>query len=70
MNELLSDFQAFEVNREIAEKAGEISANLRSTGFTVGGNDLLIAATCLFFNQPVKTSNRNGFLQIGGLTVF
>ena len=69
MTELLRDFRVLELNREIAEKAGEITANLRATGFTVGGGDILIAATCLFFNQPVKTSNRKDFLRIEGLTV-
>lgn len=69
MTSLLNRVEVLELNRSIAELAGEIATNLRAKGFTVGGNDILIAATCLFHNQPIKTSNRKDFLRIDGLTV-
>lgn len=59
---LLSPFREIEVNRDIADRAGEIR---RATGVRLP--DALIAATALLRDLVLVTRNRKDFARIAGL---
>jgi tRNA(fMet)-specific endonuclease VapC len=64
---LLSNLSVLPVDREIAKKYGEIRAYLESMGVTVGGNDLLIAATALRFDLTLLTRNLRDYERVPDL---
>ena len=53
-----------------AAYAGRIYTDLRSEGFTVGNQDILIAGVCLANGLPLFTGNTSHFASIKGLTLF
>ena len=55
------------IDREIAERAGTIVADLRRTGRTLGLADAVIAATCIEHGMALVTMNERDFGQIQGL---
>lgn len=54
---------------ETARIHARLLADLASRGEKIGANDLMIAATALFYGYPVLTSNTRGFSRIIGLDV-
>jgi len=52
---------------ETAKKAGEIFRKLRSRGLMIEVTDILIAATAITNNLPVKTLNIRHFERVEGL---
>jgi len=65
---ILENLLILPVNAAIGEKAGEIFRNLRSKGLMIEVSDILIAATALVNNLPVKTLNVRHFSRIDGLS--
>lgn len=57
------------IDREVADKAGGIIADLRDRGERIGVNDSYIAATALVNNESVLTANRKHFDKIEELEV-
>ena len=55
------------IDREIAERAGEMVRELRAHGQTLGLADALIAATCLLHGLSLVTLNRRDFSKVAGL---
>jgi tRNA(fMet)-specific endonuclease VapC len=66
---LLPDLKVSQFDDRCAEEFGRLSADLRSKGVTVGGLDLLIAATAKVEGHVVVTHNTRDFVAIPGLTV-
>jgi predicted nucleic acid-binding protein len=65
----LRPLKAFPVDRDVAERAGELVRHLRSRGFTVGLADAIIAATCLVHGLTLVTLNVSDFEKVEGLTL-
>lgn len=66
---LLSDVIVLPFTAEIGERAGEIFRQLRQNGMMIEATDILIAATAIAQNLPVKTLNINHFNRIPGLAL-
>jgi predicted nucleic acid-binding protein len=67
-NKMLSNkiLVVFEVNQKIALIYGNLQANLMNKGLSIGGFDGLIAATAIYHNIPLLTSD-SGFKRVPGL---
>jgi predicted nucleic acid-binding protein len=63
----LRTLKAYAVDREVAERAGEIVRGLRARGVTVGLADAIIAATCLIHGLTLVTYNVADFRKVEGL---
>ena len=61
--------QVLPLTPEIASRAAQIFAQLRSQGQPIGHNDVLIAATALAYDLTVITNNRNHFSRVTGLEI-
>jgi tRNA(fMet)-specific endonuclease VapC len=57
------------MTEEVAVKAAEIYQNLKKKNKIIGHHDILIAATCLVFELPVATSNKEHFKRVDDLKV-
>lgn len=57
------------IDERIADKAGEITAELRQKGEPVDINDACIAATSTTHGEPVLTGNTKHFERIEGVNV-
>ncbi|RIV27691.1 type II toxin-antitoxin system VapC family toxin [Fibrisoma montanum] len=66
---LLSDFVELSFDRLVAIKAAELFINLKRRNQLVGPLDILIAATALVHNLPVKTLNISHFGRVDGLII-
>lgn len=66
---LLSDFTELAIDREVAAKAAELFINLKRRNQLIGPLDILIAATALVHNLPVKTLNIDHFRRINELII-
>jgi predicted nucleic acid-binding protein len=66
---LLRSLPTIEINRGIAEHAGEIVRTLRSKGETLGLADALIAACCLANDAVLVTLNMKRFSKIPSLEI-
>jgi len=66
---IYENLEVVPVNREIADTAGKIMAELIQKGERVEINDIYIAATSLVYNEPVLTGNAEHFERIEGLEV-
>ncbi|TSD65998.1 type II toxin-antitoxin system VapC family toxin [Inquilinus sp. KBS0705] len=53
----------------VAAKAGDIYQTLKKQNKLIGVADIMIAATCLTFDQPILTSNKKHFKQVESLNV-
>jgi predicted nucleic acid-binding protein len=53
-----------------AAYAGRVCTDLKTSGVTVGNQDILIAATCLANDVPLLTGNTSHFATIQRLTLF
>lgn len=67
---LLTGVFVLPLNAEVAKNAGFIYQDLRRRGKMIEVTDILIAATALENNLPVKTLNIEHFQRVRGLTVF
>lgn len=66
---ILQDVLILPVTAIIGEKAGEIFRDLRTKGLMIEISDILIAATALVNDLPVKTLNIRHFSRVQGLTL-
>lgn len=62
-------FDVISVTPDIAEIWADIRGGLRRRGEVTPDNDLLIAATALYFDMRVVTFNNRHFSRVGGLAV-
>ena len=69
VEELLTDVNEFAFDRDCAIRAGRISADLSSSGESIGVADVMIGATALVHDRPVVTRNVDHFERIEGLEV-
>jgi len=53
----------------VADKAGDIYRSLKQLNKQIGVSDIMIAATCLVYDQPILTSNKKHFKLVEGLNV-
>ena len=54
------------IDKEVADKAGEITAQLKKEGEPVDLNDIYIAATGIIHGEPILTGNAKHFEKIDG----
>jgi len=57
------------IDERVAEKAGEITADLKKRGEKIDLNDIYIAATALIHDETILTGNIKHFEKIKGLKV-
>jgi tRNA(fMet)-specific endonuclease VapC len=69
VQDFLKAVMVLEVTLLVAEKFGEIRADLLDRGLLVGEMDLLNAATALVHNLTLVTHNVQDYANIPGLTV-
>ena len=61
--------ECYSVDRQVAERAGEIVRTLRATGVTVGLADAVVAATCLGNDLTLVTLDVDDFKRVPGLAI-
>jgi tRNA(fMet)-specific endonuclease VapC len=66
---LLSDVSVLDLTIEVAQKFGELRAELFDRGQPVASVDVMIAATAIVHELTVVTHNTQHFSRIPGLTV-
>jgi predicted nucleic acid-binding protein len=66
----LARFVTLDVDREIADRAGDIMGTLRRRGITLEVADALIGATAVLHQLTLVTFNRSDFEQIPGLSLY
>jgi len=59
----------FGLDNEVAKKFGEVRSALKKSGNVIEDMDLLIAATCIAYNQILITHNKKHFLRIPELKI-
>jgi len=60
----------FGIDNEVAKKFGEIRSTLKKSGNIIEDMDLLIAATCITYNQTLITRNQKHFSRIPDLRIY
>jgi tRNA(fMet)-specific endonuclease VapC len=65
----LRSLKPYFVDRDVAERAGEVVRGLRATGITVGLADAIIAATCIVHGLTLVTLNVSDFEKVEGLSL-
>jgi tRNA(fMet)-specific endonuclease VapC len=53
----------------VSIRASEIYHDLRKANKMIEFRDIFIAATCLIYNLPIRTTNKNHFQRIKGLKI-
>jgi predicted nucleic acid-binding protein len=66
----LARFITIDVDREIADRAGDIMNLLRRRGITIEPTDALIGATAVLHNLTLVTFNRSDFEQIPRISLY
>src|SRR5262245_37870028 len=66
----LDRFVTLDIDREIADRAGDIINTLRQRGTTIEATDALIGATAILHNLTLVTFNRADFEQIPGISLY
>jgi tRNA(fMet)-specific endonuclease VapC len=69
VRELLTGINELPFDRDCAMRAGEISADLVSSGEPVDETDVMIAATALVHDRPVVTRNTDHFDRVADLSI-
>lgn len=69
LKKIKENLEIISIDEEIAEKAGEITAELKQKGNPIDINDVYIAATARTVGEPVLTSNTKHFERIEGVNV-
>lgn len=59
----------FTVDNDTAKKFGEIRSTLKKTGNVIEDMDILIAATCIAYDQILITNNQKHFSRIPDLKI-
>ena len=59
----------FGIDNEVAKKFGEVRSALKKSGNVIEDMDLLIAATCIAYNQILITHNKKHFSRIPELKI-
>ncbi len=67
--QLLGGVQMLPFDGEVAKLAGQIFSNLQRAGQTLEFRDVMIAATAIHHNLPVKTLNLRHFSRIPGIVL-
>ena len=65
---LLSRLAVYDLDREIAEKAGDLIAASMKSGWVLSVPDAIIAATAISNNLTLVTLNPNDFRNVAGLS--
>lgn len=58
------------IDVEVTLVYARLARDLRKRGILIGGNDLWIAATCLRYELPLVSRDREQFNRVQGLAVF
>jgi predicted nucleic acid-binding protein len=66
---LLSRFVTLSLDRDIADRAGDLIQENRAKGSTLGVPDAIIAATAIAHSLTLVTLNTDHFAGIGGLSL-
>lgn len=69
LEDFLKNFYILNLNVEIVKNAGKIAAELEKQGNMLEFRDILIAATSIHNNLPLKTDNKKHFDRISGLKI-
>ena len=69
LDEFLGPLEILDFPAAACPVYGEIRANLRKSGTTIGPLDLLIGAHALFLKAVLVTNNENEFSRISGLKI-
>ncbi|TFF33922.1 type II toxin-antitoxin system VapC family toxin [Mucilaginibacter psychrotolerans] len=67
--DLTEDLNLLPFNADVAAKAGEIYQSIKRRNRNISVQDIMIAATCLIFDQPVLTRNKKDFMLVDDLKV-
>jgi tRNA(fMet)-specific endonuclease VapC len=67
---LLSHLHVLDITTRVARKAGKIYTYLREKGFLVSNEDILIAASCIFYKISLLTKNKSHFEHIQGIRLY
>ena len=59
----------FGIDNEVAKKFGEVRSALKKSGNVIEDMDILIAATCITYNQILITHNKKHFSRIPELKI-
>jgi len=59
----------FGLDNEVAKKFGEVRSALKKSGNVIEDMDILIAATCITYNQILITHNKKHFSRIPELKI-
>jgi predicted nucleic acid-binding protein len=66
----LARFLMYDLERAVAETAGDLIARYRQQGQAIGVPDAIIAATALRYQLPLLTFNTQDFAFISGLRLY
>ncbi len=69
LRQMLTDLNVLDVTRDVAEKYGQLQAELLDIGRPAPGMDLMIAATALVYDLTLVTHNTQDFANIPGLRI-
>lgn len=68
--DFFSSLTIFGLNVEIAEKFGQIRAELKTKGLLLEDLDIFIAATCIVYDLEVITYNKKHFSHVPDLKIY
>jgi tRNA(fMet)-specific endonuclease VapC len=69
IEELTKNMTTLPLTDEIARMAAKINQSLKKKNLMIGHHDIMIAATCLVFDLPVATSNKEHFRRVENLKI-
>ena len=69
VSDFLTSVSILGIDEEICKVFGKERGRLRKRGETVSDFDLLIAATCLYYNITLLTNNQKHFKLVKGLNI-
>ena len=69
-NQLLSFVHTIDLTEQIAKIAGRIYTDLKNSGSLIDNEDILIAATSLYHDIPVFTTNEKHFRRIPRIELY